>query len=145
MKVKIEKIKVDMSPMNTVLTRLGVTPVGDVQKQVTKIVAHRITRYMPFRNGVLSTKLKFIKSPTEIEVLGPYAHFQYEGKAWIYPPTGSTWAPKYGMKAKTDRNLTYDLSKNPEAGAHWDRRLVAAEGAAMQQDLQEYVNRRAGR
>ena len=139
------RIKVDMAPMNTILVRLGVTPNGDVQAHATKMVMHRISRYMPYRSGVLALKLKFMKSPTEFEVEGPYAHFQYAGKVWIYPPTGSTWAPKYGKKEETDRDLTYDKTKNPQAGPFWDRRLMAAEGAAMRQDLQNYINRRAGR
>lgn len=140
----VGRIKVDMAPVSTIMKRLGVTPDGSVQAFATKMVNHRITRYMPFRGGVLSQKIKFIKSPTEIEVSGPYANFQYEGKVWIYPPTGSTYAPKYGMKEKTNRNLTYDKSKNERAGPHWDRALMAAEGAQMAEDLQAYVDRRAG-
>lgn len=149
-------IKVDMAPVSSIMRRLGVTPDGKVQEFVTNMVNHRITRYMPFRSSVLATKAKIpgsehledrkrITGPTEITVFGPYAHFQYEGKVWIYPPTGSTWAPKDGMKEKTNRDLTYDKSKNQRAGPHWDRRLMAAEGDAMRQDLQDYVNRRAGR
>lgn len=142
----VGRIKVDMKPVKSVMNGLGVTARGDVQMQATRMVAQRITRYMPYRSGVLSTKLKFIKSPTEIEVLGPYAHFQYEGKVWIYPPTGSTYAPKYGAKKKTDRDLDQKTgTKNDRAGPFWDRRLIAAEGEAMRQDLQEYVNRRAGK
>ena len=142
----VGQIKVDMAPVSAVMKRLGVTARGDVQAFTTNMVNHRITRYMPFRSGVLSTKMKFIKSPTEIEVVGPYAHFQYEGKVWIYPPTGSTWAPKYGMKEKTDRPLDQKTgTKNDRAGPFWDRRLMAAEGAAMRQELQDYVDRRAGR
>lgn len=147
------KVKVDMAPVQQVMKRLGVTPDGEVQAFVTNMVNHRITRYMPFRSSVLATKAKIpgtehledqkrITGPTEITVFGSYAHFQYEGKVWIYPPTGSTWTPKYGMKEKTDRNLTYDKSKNPEAGSHWDRHLMAAEGAAMAEAVQTFVNRR---
>lgn len=142
----VGSIKVDMKPVSAVMDRLGVTARGDVQMQATRMVAQRITRYMPYRSGVLSTKLKFIKSPTEIEVLGPYAHFQYEGKVWIYPPTGSTYAPKYEKKEKTDRDLDQKTgAKNDRAGPHWDRRLIAAEGDAMRADLQAYVDRRAGK
>ena len=147
------KVKVDMVPVQQVMKRLGVTPDGDVQGFVTNMVNHRITRYMPFRSSALATKTKVpgsehlseakkkITGPTEITVLGPYAHFQFMGKVWIYKPTGSTWAPKYGAKVETSRNLTYDKSKNPEAGPFWDRRLVAAEGAAMAADVQKYVDK----
>ena len=60
------RIKVKMRPINAILTDLGVNKTGDVQMQLTRIVNNRITRYMPFRTGALSTKLKYIKSPTEI-------------------------------------------------------------------------------
>lgn len=73
---------VNMKPVNAILARLGVDKNGDVQKFVTMIVNKRITRYMPCRTGVLSTKLKYIKSPTEIEVLGPYARYQYQRQGY---------------------------------------------------------------
>lgn len=143
----VGQIKVDMKPVGAIMKRLGVTAHGDVQQFHTANVRRRIWKYMPRRSGAM-IKLMIVQSPEDepfIHVDVPYAHFQYEGKVWIYPPTGSTWAPKYGMKEKTDRDLIYDQSKNPEACSHWDRALVAAEGAVMQQDLQDYVNRRAGR
>ena len=44
----------------------------------------------------------------------------------------------------SDRDIEYDKTKNPQAGPLWDRRLMAAEGAVMRQELQDYVNRRTG-
>ena len=151
------KVKVDMAPVQQVMKRLGVTPTGDVQMCVTNMVNGRITRYMPFRAGVMATKTKFmgggdhqhlaegkkkIVSPTEIEILGPYAHYQYRGKLWVDAVTGSAWARRYGKKVETAKDLTYDKSKNPQAGPFWDRRLIAAEGDAMAADVQKYINTR---
>jgi hypothetical protein len=87
---------------------------------------------MPKQSGNLSTKLKIIKSPTEIEVLGPYARYQYYGKVMEGP------APRI----VTDRDLQYDTSKHPLAGPFWDRRLMAAEGDAIASDVEEYVGRK---
>jgi len=129
------KITVQMDPVNTILKRLGVDSEGDVQQQVTGIINHRMTRYMPFRSGVLATKLKHIKSPTEIEVLGPYARYQYYGKVMVGPPP----------KTVTDRDLQYTKTKNPLAGPKWDLRLMAAEGEQIAGEIQEYVNRKAGK
>lgn len=143
----VGQIRVDMKPVQKIMDGLGVTARGDVQRFHTANVRRRIQKYMPYRSGA-TIKLMIVQSPVDepfIHVDAPYAHFQYEGKVWIYPPTGSTWAPKYGMKEKTDRDLTYDKTKNPQAGPYWDRRLVAAEGAVMRQELQDYVRRRAGR
>ena len=45
------RVKVEMKPVNTILTRLGVDKTGDVQRFVTETVNRIITRYMPFRSG----------------------------------------------------------------------------------------------
>lgn len=126
------RIKVEMKPVNTILTRLGVNKTGDVQRFVTNTINRRITRYMPFRAGVLATKLKYIKSPTEIEVLGPYARYQYYGKVMV----GKV------PKTVTDRDLKYDKTENPQAGPFWDKRLMAAEGRQIAAGVQKYVDRR---
>lgn len=126
------RVRVKMKPVNTILTRMGVKPDGDVQMFVTNTVNRRITRYMPFRSGALATKLKHIKSATEIEVLGPYARYQYYGKAMDGP------APK----VLTDRDLKYDKTKNPLAGPFWDRRLIANEGAQIAGEVRRYVSGR---
>ena len=126
------RVRVKMKPVNTILTRIGVKPDGDVQMFVTNTVNRRITRYMPFRSGALSTKLKHIKSATEIEVLGPYARYQYYGKVMEGP------APK----AVTDRDLKYDKTKNPLAGPFWDRRLIANEGDQIAGEVRRYVSGR---
>lgn len=126
------RVRVKMKPVNTILTRMGVKPDGDVQMFVTNTVNRRITRYMPFRSGALATKLKHIKSATEIEVLGPYARYQYYGKAMEGP------APK----VVTDRDLKYDKTKNPLAGPFWDRRMIANEGAQIADEARRYVSGR---
>lgn len=166
MKVKTN-VKVDMAPVQQVMKRLGVTPDGDVQMFVTNMVSHRITRYMPYSAGVLATKTKFvggaeadhehmadtkvkITKPSEITVLGPYAHYQYMGKVWEDPVTHAAgfltangWrSRKHVSKVETDRDLDHDKSKNHRAGPFWDRRLIAAEGAAMAADVQDYINKR---
>lgn len=129
------RVKVSMKPINTILTRMGVDKSGDVQMQTTRIINQRITRYMPFRSGALATKLKHIKSPTEIEVVAPYARYQYYGKVMV------GLAPK----TVTDKPLNYGRHKNPLAGPFWDRRLMAAEGKQIAAEVQRYVNRKAGK
>ena len=131
------KIKVKMKPVNVILARLGVDKNGEVQKFVTNDINKRITRYMPFRTGALATKLKYIKSPTEIEVNAPYAHYQYAGKVRVNAKTGKGPAliPGVGYRYRkgtvtnaTNRNLVYDKAKHTLAGPNWDKRLMAAEG-----------------
>lgn len=148
------RIKVEMKPVDTILTRLGVDKNGDVQMQVTRIINNRITKYMPFRTGVLSTKLKRIKSPTEIEVAAPYALYMYYGKVMVNSKTGKgpAFIPGVGYRYRkgtvlkaTERDLNYDLTKHPKAGPFWDRRMMASEAAQIAHDIQVYVNRSGGK
>lgn len=148
------RIRVEMKPINTILTRLGVDKNGDVQKQATRIINRRITRYMPYRTGVLATKLKFTAGSSEIVVLGPYARYQYYGKVMVNSKTGKGPAliPGVGYRYKkgtilkaTNRELQYDKTKNPQAGPFWDRRLIANEGDAILAEIQEYIRIRGGK
>lgn len=145
------RIKVEMKSVDTILTRLGVDKNGDVQMQVTRIINNRITKYMPFRIGVLSTKSKRIKSPTEIEIAAPYAFYMYHGKVMVNSATGKgpAFIPGVGYRYRkgtvlkaTERDLNYDLTKHPKAGPFWDRRMMASEAAQIAHDIQVYVNRR---
>ena len=145
------RIKVEMKPVGTILTRLGVNKTGDVQMQLTRIINKRITRYMPFRTGALSTKLKYIKSPTEIEIAASYAGMMYYSKVMVNSKTGKGPAliPGVGYRYRkgttlklTYRDLKYDTTKHPDAGPFWDRRMMAAEKDAIVSDVQAYVRRR---
>ena len=129
------RIHVDMKPISTIINRLGLGKNGAVQGFVTNSVNRRITRYMPYRAGVLATKSKYITSPSTIEVISPYARYQYYGKAMAGP------APKY----VTDRSLNYDKTEHPLAGPLWDRRMMAAEGKQIAAEVQRYVDRKAGK
>ena len=148
------RVKVNMKPVNRIVTRLGLNKTGDVQMQATRIINQRITRYMPYRTGALATKLKFIKSPTEIEVLGPYARYQYYGEVMVDPETRAAdfkdkdgqWKSRRGVpKVRSGRPIQYTKTKHPLAGPFWDRRLMAAEGAQIAKELQTYVDRKAGK
>lgn len=148
------RIKVEMKPVDTILTRIGVDKNGDVQMQVTRIINNRITKYMPFRTGALATKSKRIKSPTEIEVAAPYAIYMYYGKVMVNSATGKgpAFIPGVGYRYRkgtvlkaTERDLNYDLTKHPKAGPFWDRRMMASEAAQIAHDIQVYVNRRGGK
>ena len=125
------RIKVEMKPVNRIVSRLGVDPNGDVQMQATRIISDRLYKYIPKRGGVLE-KSKYITSPTTIEVIQTYATYQYFGKVMVGPPP----------KVATNKDLTYDTSKKALAGPFWDQRMMAAEGAVIASEIQTYVNRR---
>lgn len=133
----VGRITVDMKPVNRILKEKGLTAGGDVQRFHTANVARRIQKYMPYRTGAL-IKLMLIQSPVEqpqVVIDAPQARYLYYGKVMVGK------APK----VVTDKDLTYDKTKNPQAGPFWDRRLKAAEDKAMQADLQRYVDRKAGK
>lgn len=125
------KVKVEMKPVGTILARLGIDEKGRVQRFLTETVNRRITRYMPYRAGVLSSKLKFVSSPTEITVNGPYARYQYYGKVMVGKPP----------KQVTDIDLNYDKTKHPNAGPFWDRRMMAAEKDVIVREVGAYIKR----
>lgn len=127
----VGKVTVNMKPVNQILKAKGLTAGGDVQRFHTANVLRRIQRYMPYRSGA-TIKLTVAQSPIskpEIVTDAPYARYLYYGKVMVGR------APK----TVTDKDLDYTRTKNPQAGPFWDRRLVAAEGAAMSADLQRYI------
>lgn len=147
-------IKVDMAPVQSIMQRLGVTARGDVQRFHTANVRRRIQRYMPYRSG-LTIKLMIVQSPVDepfIHVDAPYARMLYYGKVMVDPVTHAAgfltengWRSRKGVpKVVSSRDIEYTKEKNPQAGPFWDRRLVAAEGEVMRNELQAYVDRRDG-
>ena len=136
------KVKVQMKPVAQIVKDHGLDKDGDVQKHWTGVVWQRMPRYMPYRSGVLAEKQLRITGPAEIQAIAKYAHFQYAGKVWIDPVTGSTFAPKYGKKVPTSGNLQYSTAMHDQAGPLWERRLIAAEGDAMLEDMRHYIRRR---
>lgn len=125
------RVYVNMQPIGQILERHGLNKGGRVQQFLTMECSKRMTDYMPFRSGALATKLKVVTSATEITVYGPYARYQYYGKAMVGP------APK----RVTDKDLTYDKTKNPKAGPFWDRRMMAEQAQAIANACERYLRR----
>lgn len=143
-------VKLDLPSAAELVQKKGFGPDGHVQRFHTANVNRRIGKYMPRLTGTLETDLKHAFG-TKIVVLGPYAKYQYYGKAMVDSVTGKGPAniPGVGYRfrrgatlAVTDRNLEYTKTHNPQAGPFWDRALVAAEGDALVADLQRYIDRR---
>lgn len=124
--------KIVLPTASQLIRKKGLGKNGRVQMFHTANVSRRIGKYMPHLTGALETKLKHIRSGTEIEVLGPYAKYQYHGKVMVGRPP----------KIVTNKPLEYTKDFNRRAGPYWDKALIAAEGKAMTADLQRYINRR---
>lgn len=101
---------------------LGVDEQGDLQRHVTKEIFARLEPYLPKKQGDLRSSGEIIGNAL-IRYTTPYARAQFfgvtrEGKPFDYESTG------------------------PKVGAHWDRRMVADEGAAILEDARQYVRSR---
>ena len=150
----IGEIKVNVAPVKSIMKRLGVTAGGDIQRFHTANVRRRIQKYMPYRSGA-TIKQMIIHSPTDspfIRVVGPHVRMLYYGKVMVDPQTGAAgfltpngWRSRRGVpKVRSDRDIDYTVTKNPQAGPFWDRRLKANEMSQMQADLQNYIKMRGG-
>ena len=147
------RIRVAVPGVQELLRKKGLTKDGDVQMFLTMNINRRIGRYMPHLTGVTETKLKFIRSSTEIEVVGPHVHYQYFGKKMVNSKTGKgpAYIPGIGFRYRsgtvlktTDIPLQYTKTHNPLAGPFWDKRMIAAEGKAIKADTERYIARRKG-
>lgn len=130
------RVRLIMNPAQTIINAKGLDPGGAIQQFHTANVLRRIVKYMPYRTGA-TIKLTVAQSPvhqTYIVTDVPFGKYLYHGKVMVGR------APKKVI----DKDLVYTRTKNPEAGPYWDRRLMAAEGAAMRADLQRFIQRRQG-
>lgn len=128
------KLVMTLNQMGQILKDKGLTANGSVQTFHTSNVLRRIVRYMPYRSGA-TIKLTILGTDINkpfIVTDAPYGQYLYHGKVMVGPPP----------KKKTDRDLNYTKTKNPNAGPFWDRALQVNEGAALRADLQRYINLR---
>ena len=148
------KIRIKMMPKEQIIKQLGLDAAGDVQMFHTKNVKDRIRKYMPYLTGATQRLMDVqtdIRKP-EIVTATPYIEYLYRGKVKVDPRTGAAgfmtpegWRCREGcVKVETSRNLKYN-QKTGHEGPHWDRALVAREGAAMVADLQRYIDKKAGK
>ena len=146
------RVKIDVPGADQLIKQVGIDKRGDVQRFLTNDINNRIGRYMPYLTGTTSEKLKYISSDTEITVAAPYAKYLYFGKVMVNAKTGKgpAYIPGVGLRYKrgtvlkvTDRPLGYTKTHNEKAGPYWDKALIAAEGKALEADLQDYIKRRS--
>lgn len=145
-------VQIKNKSISQMLAEKGLSAGGDVQSFHTNNVLRRMIKYMPYRSGQL-IKLTIAQTDihgTEIITEAPQARAVYHGKVMVDPKTGAAgfltsngWRSRRGVsKVPSNRNMVFTTTKNPQAGPYWDRRLMAAEGKAITQDLQRYINRR---
>ena len=106
---------------HAVLKHKGLDAGGKVQQFFVQECDRYMSAYLPARSG-LQMKNRFLV-PDGIVYGGPYAKFLYYGKVMVGIESGSPWAKKDEPKRVTNQDLLYDKTKNPQAGAFWDKRM----------------------
>lgn len=122
------RVTLDFPAAEEILQEVGLDEQGDTQMFHTKNVLRRIQKYMPYRTGA-TIKLTVAQTDPrvpEIVIEEPQAVYLYNGVS------------------RSGKPLNYTKTKNPLAGGHWDRALVAAEGDALATDLERYIGKRSG-
>lgn len=114
-------MSVELKPTSEIITRLKLEEGGYWHKRLAELCKDRMTDFVPKDSGELRRKAHI--EDTTIVYPGPYAHYVYEGKLWVDPVTGSSWARKDTKKVPTNIDLQYH---EPGTGHHWDRRMVSA-------------------
>lgn len=146
-----------INPPERVMRDLGVDSTGRVQEFLTARVLLRMRRYMPWLSGTTATGLTTMQTPSMIVVNAPYARYLYMGSKMRDPNGGGPFPifegegvgrqlvgfryRKGAHPVATGVPLSYTHTTNPYAGDHWDRTLVANEGAAISHEVAEYARR----
>ena len=96
-------------------------------------------KYTPMQSGVLRENISI--NPFEVVYNSPYAHYQWKGKLYVSPTTGSSWAQEGETKVPTDIDLSYNTEQNPLATSHWEVPAYEAFKDDVARQVTEYIRR----
>lgn len=88
-----------------------------VEHALAQQVAKDTNPYVPMQNGALANSTQV--RGNQVLYTAPSSHYQYEGDLWVYPETGSSWAPKGKRKAPAGRPLKISTAVHPKATSRW--------------------------
>lgn len=127
---------VKMKPASVIKARLGIQPNGPAHAFFTSTCFKHMTKFVP---GGTSSHLNQIITidPDKVIYHSPGSHYLWNGILYVDPDTGSAFAKKGATKVPTNRELFYHT---PGTGDHWEKRMMAAEGKQVENELQEFVN-----
>ena len=137
------QFNVEMLPMPQLLNRHGIDEYGKVQKFIDNECMRLMVPYTPMLNGALfrSTTLGTRIGSGKINQNIPYARYQYYGKLMVSSITGSSYATHGESKVLTDKDLNYNKSRHPLAGAFWFERMKADKNVQILRGAQRIANR----
>lgn len=129
-----------------ILQKRGLQPNGAAQRFLVSECDRYMIPYMPYRSG-MQIKNRYLTADGVV-YNGPYARYLYYGKVMVDSETGKGPAhiPDVGYRFRrgavlkaTSRDLEFDKTKNPLAGAFWDRRMWADNRTAILDAVQRYI------
>lgn len=120
------RMKTRIPSADQVAKSLGVDKDGKLQNYVTDVVLENIVDYIPKRSGELIGDTRK-NSSTTIKVESPYAAYMFFGVS------------------KSGQPLNYSKLQNPNAGPHWDSRMIAERGKKIAQKIRRFAGNRATR
>ena len=123
---KFFTVNAELPSAYEVAKKLGVDKDGDVQDFVTDEVMRNLPDFMPRDSGTLIGSM-YKPRRNLVRVSTPYARFLFFGLT------------------KSGNPVDYSKQKNPNGGPHWDRRLAAARGEAIADNVKRYIKGRGKR
>lgn len=137
------KFHVEMKPTSKLINDRNIEDYGKVQKFIDSECIRLMTPYTPMLNGQLfkSATLGTKIGSGIIRQNAPYARYQYYGKLMVSRITGSSYARQGESKVLTDKDLTYNKSRHPLAGAFWFERMKADKKEKILRGAQQIANR----
>ena len=136
------KLEMERKSVGEILQNHGLQEGGAVQKLIDSECMRYMSDYMPRRQaGELEHKMVMatVIGSGEIDTLGPYAHYLYEGILYVSPTTGSAWAKKNEIKVPTGKELTY--AGAPMRGKKWLERMKSDHKEDILQSARDLINR----
>lgn len=124
---------VKMQPTSVIKARLGIEPNGKVQAYFTERCYTYMDKYVPKDMGTLRETVTLTSNSITYEM--PYAHYQYIGKLYVDPETGSSWARKGAKKVPTN----IDLKQN--GYPYWDKKMWSIHERDIVKEVQDFIDR----
>lgn len=139
------KVKVDINPAQILESR-GLGASRAARRYLASEVKRFCDPYVPFAQGTLKNSAIIAGDGSTITYPGPYAHYQYEGKAMgpnipIIQGGQLTGFFSRSPKRYTGADLQYHGA--PMRGPQWDKRMLADKSEELAQSLANYVGGRS--
>lgn len=146
MSKKVTSIKLDLEPVYTIETKLGIKEGGPLHKYFTNTCEKHMNKYVPATPDENLASSAIVLTDM-IYYPGPYAHYMYEGRVMgpnipIKDKNGNIvrWfsrKPKY----YTGADIEYKTGTHPLATSHWAEKMWTAEREDIEKELEDYVRK----